>query len=110
MVLMYFLCCVRKEIKMLIECLSDEEYRKIFHTESNHVSLCDVWVKAVLCGTLSVSPYGNPNLNRNPFLRENNKGFSFVFLVFIFVILWGQLDNLATPAPVRSFEPDGKLV
>jgi hypothetical protein len=49
MVLMFYLCCVRKEIKTLIESLSAGEYRKIFHTDRNHVSLRDVCARTLFC-------------------------------------------------------------
>lgn len=108
---MFYLCCVRKEIKMLIECLSSEEYWKIFHTERNHVSLCDVWVRIRLYETKSLSPCGKLNLNRIPFLSENNKGFLFQFFAFLFVILWGatwQRGNIAFSI-CAGFTPSSKM-
>lgn len=86
MVLMFYLCSVRKEIKTLIESLSTGEYRKIFHTDRNHVSLWDVWNHSSI----------KPNLNRNTFRWENNMGIPVSVSCFIFVILWGQLDKVAT--------------
>lgn len=102
---------------MLIECLSSEKYWKIFHTERNHVSLCDVWVRMSLYETKSLSPCREPKLNRIPFLCENNKGFLFKFFFFCYSVGGGgYLDDVTWQHRFRylywaqPLERDGKSV
>lgn len=85
MVVMFYWCCVRKEIKRLNECWSSEEHRKIFRAEPNHVSLCDGFGSGYSCVRFWLWALGNSNLNRNPFLlvtRESSFSFSLFFLLF----------------------------